>query len=423
MTPAAPDSHSTRLHHVHRGSGPQLLAIHGLGGNWRSWTPILDDLASEREVIAVDLPGFGDTPALPGPPTIAAHADALEQFIAEHDLDGVACVGSSMGARLALELARRGAVGPTVALDPGGFWNRREVRYFETSVATSVKLMRPLAGALPKLTGNPISRTALLPQFSARPWALDGDFVLGELQAFLATDVFESTLHELAQGPTQDGAAETRGPVVIGWGRGDRVCFPRQAVTAANRFPAARLHWFEHCGHFPHWDQPEATVRLVLEATAPTERKSSAPTPIERSSVSKEANIASQEHLADNINSGDVATAVESFAEDCVDHDPAPGQEPGRKGFESFFTALREGFPDAKIAPETLVADGDQVAVAYTLSGTHEGEFQGIEPTHRKIEIRGVQIGRFEDGKIVERWGASDELGILKQLGAAPEAR
>lgn len=138
--------------------------------------------------------------------------------------------------------------------------------------------------------------------------------------------------------------------------------------------------------------------------------------------MSKQDNIAAQEHLAENINSGDVATAVESFAEDCVDHDPAPDQEPGRKGFESFFTALKSGFPDAKIAPEQLVADDDNVAVAYTLTGTHEGEFQGIEPTHRTIEVRGVQIGRFEDGKIVERWGASDELGILKQLGAAPEA-
>jgi steroid delta-isomerase-like uncharacterized protein len=138
--------------------------------------------------------------------------------------------------------------------------------------------------------------------------------------------------------------------------------------------------------------------------------------------MSREDNIVAQEHLADNINAGHVAIAVESFAENCLDHDPAPGQEPGRKGFESFFTALKAGFPDAKIAPETLVADDDQVAVAYTLSGTHEGAFQGIEPTHRRIEVRGVQIGRFEDGRIVERWGASDELGILRQLGAAPEA-
>lgn len=155
----------------------------------------------------------------------------------------------------------------------------------------------------------------------------------------------------------------------------------------------------------------------------PREAAGQAPaaTPTERITIAKHDNIAAQEHLAENINSGDVATAVQSFAEDCVDHDPAPGQEPGRKGFESFFTVLKAGFPDVKIEPQTLVADDDQVAVAYTLSGTHDGEFQGIAPTGKKIEVRGVQIGRFEGGKIVERWGASDELGILKQLGAAPQ--
>ena len=267
MTGAHCQSPTTELNHVHRGSGAPLLLIHGLGGSWRSWSTILDALAAEREVIAVDLPGFGETPALPGAPTIAAHADALERFLEGHDLRGVDCVGSSMGARLALELARRGAVSATVALDPGGFWNQREVRYFETSVAASVKLMRVLAPALPALTANPASRTVLLLQFSARPWALDGDVVLTELRSFLASDVFESTLHELAGGPVQEGAATTPGPVVIGWGRQDRVCLPRQAATAANRFPAARLHWIERCGHFPHWDQHEETVRLILDTT------------------------------------------------------------------------------------------------------------------------------------------------------------
>lgn len=57
------------------------------------------------------------------------------------------------------------------------------------------------------------------------------------------------------------------------------------------------------------------------------------------------------------------------------------------------------------------------VCLAYTLTGTHQGEFQGIAPTGRRIEVRGVQIGRFENGKIVERWGSTDELGIMRQLG------
>ena len=113
--------------------------------------------------------------------------------------------------------------------------------------------------------------------------------------------------------------------------------------------------------------------------------------------------------------------AVESFAEDAVDHDPAPGQGPGRKGFSDFLTSLATAFPDAHIESEQVVADEDHVAVAYTLTGTHEGDFNGVSPTGNKIEVRGLQIGRFEDGKIVERWGSSNELGILKQLDAAPE--
>ena len=137
--------------------------------------------------------------------------------------------------------------------------------------------------------------------------------------------------------------------------------------------------------------------------------------------MSKEDNVAAQEHLAGNINSGDVDTAVETFAEDAVDHDPAPGQAPGREGFHAFWTTITTAFPDAHIEPRHEVVDDDHVVVAYTLTGTHEGEFEGIAPTGRKIEINGIQIGRFEDGKLVERWGSSDELGIMKQLGAEPK--
>ncbi len=136
--------------------------------------------------------------------------------------------------------------------------------------------------------------------------------------------------------------------------------------------------------------------------------------------MSREANVAAQEHLAQNINDGNIDVAVETFAEDAVDHDPAPGQGPGREGFKGFFQTLAAAFPDAHIEPAHLVADDDHVCIAYTLTGTHEGDFNGIPATGRKIEVRGVQIGRFENGKIVERWGSSDELGILQQLGVNP---
>jgi len=138
--------------------------------------------------------------------------------------------------------------------------------------------------------------------------------------------------------------------------------------------------------------------------------------------VSRENNIAAQESLANNLNAGNIDAAVESFAENAVDHDPAQGQGPGRSGFRQFFSTLATAFPDAQIKPEHMVADDQHVSIAYTLTGTHQGEFMGVTATGKLINVRGVQIGRFESGQIVERWGSTDELGIMQQIGAEPLA-
>ncbi|HEX5857607.1 MAG TPA: alpha/beta fold hydrolase [Microbacterium sp.] len=269
------------MHHVRQGKGRPLLLVHGLGGSHGSWETITSKLAGEREVIAVDLPGFGATPPLPGSPSIAAMADVLEGFLDEQGLDGVDVVGSSMGARLALELARRGLVGATVALDPGGFWTSREQRVFGLSIKVSVRLVRALSPLLPLLTGNPVTRTLLLSQFTAAPWRLDGDVALRELRRFLASPSFDGALHELAHGPLQGGmpAGTARGPIVIGWGRRDLVTLPRQAPRAARLFPDAELVWFERSGHFPHWDAADETVQTILAATRTPTSTIAAPVP------------------------------------------------------------------------------------------------------------------------------------------------
>jgi len=137
--------------------------------------------------------------------------------------------------------------------------------------------------------------------------------------------------------------------------------------------------------------------------------------------MSTDTNLAAQERLGELINTGNIEALDEVFHADVVDHDPAPDQGPGPQGFKDFFTTMRTAFPDLKVASETVVANDDHVSLAYTLTGTHQGDFNGIAPTGRAIEVRGVQIGRFQDSKIIERWGSTDELGILAQLGAAPD--
>ena len=262
------------MHHIRRGAGKPLLLVHGLGGSWRSWNLILDELAAGREVIAVDLPGHGETPPLAGENSVRTLADALTRFLAAQNLTGVDAVGSSMGARLVLELARRGdgTLGAVVSLDPGGFWRGWERHFLYASLYASIRLVRRLQPVMPFIAGNPLLRTMLLSQLSARPWELPPQLVLDEMRSFAASTSFDELLRRLAYGETQPGAppGAITLPLVIGWGRRDRVCLPRQAARALQLFPDARLHWFEHCGHFPHWDVPHETTRLILDTTAHT---------------------------------------------------------------------------------------------------------------------------------------------------------
>ena len=251
-----------------RGAGKPLLLVHGLGGHWRSWDPILDQLGGARELILFDLPGHGASPAEPDSGTFDGLVGSVERMLADNGLRGIDMVGSSMGARIVLELARRGGTGAVVALDPGGFWEGWERGFFKTTIGASVKLLRALRGSLPAISRNAAARTALLAQLSAKPWKLDGSQVADELDSYAGTPTFDALVRDLGNGPMQRGpAAPDSGPVTIGWGRHDRLCLPRQAKRAMEAFPSATLHWFEHSGHFPHWDEPEATTKLILSAT------------------------------------------------------------------------------------------------------------------------------------------------------------
>jgi pimeloyl-ACP methyl ester carboxylesterase len=259
------------MNFIRRGSGRPLLLVHGIGGSWRSWQTILEGLAQEREVIAVDLPGFGDTPPLSGPVTIGTLADALTDFLHQHDLLGIDAVGSSMGARLVLELARRGGVvGAVVSLDPGGFWQGWETPFFYHTGNVVINLVRALQPVMPALAGNVVTRTLLLAQYSAHPWQVPGHVALDELRTYAQAKSFDELLYELAYGEVQQGAPRGSivAPLVIGWGRQDRVCFSSQAQVALEKFPDARLYWFDNCGHLPQWDQPAEATRLILAATS-----------------------------------------------------------------------------------------------------------------------------------------------------------
>ncbi len=124
-------------------------------------------------------------------------------------------------------------------------------------------------------------------------------------------------------------------------------------------------------------------------------------------------------------NQGNLDQIEEFVSTDLVEHEaPPPGME-GLEGIEvlrQFVKVSRDAFPDLQFTVEDMIAEEDKVASRYTMRGTHQGEFMGVAPTGNRVEVTGIDIVRFEGGKIVEHWGNSDELGMMQQLGLVPEA-
>jgi steroid delta-isomerase-like uncharacterized protein len=114
--------------------------------------------------------------------------------------------------------------------------------------------------------------------------------------------------------------------------------------------------------------------------------------------MSKQDNINNLQQFGEAVSGGNLEALNELVSANSVDHDPAPEQVAGPKGYIDFFGKLRTAFPDLKISLEHLVADDENVSFAYTITGTHRGDFNGIPATNKAIKARGMQISRFENG-------------------------
>jgi steroid delta-isomerase-like uncharacterized protein len=120
----------------------------------------------------------------------------------------------------------------------------------------------------------------------------------------------------------------------------------------------------------------------------------------------------------DLFSSGDLATLDRFFSPDVMSHDMPPGFPQGIDGVRLFFTAFRDGMPDVQVRIDEIVVEGDRAAVATMIEGTHTGALMGVEPTGRRISVRGIDMVRVADGRIVEHRGLTDTVGLLRQLSA-----
>ena len=120
-------------------------------------------------------------------------------------------------------------------------------------------------------------------------------------------------------------------------------------------------------------------------------------------------------------NQKDTAAIDTYLASDYVRHDPgAPGQVRGPEGVRQLVSVLFGAFPDIQFTAQDIIAEGDKVVQRLTSRGTHRGEFMGIPPTGKQLDVTAIEIFRLVDGKIAEQWVEADYLGLMQQLGAIP---
>lgn len=143
------------------GGGEPLLLLHGIGHHRQAWDPVAHILATERDLIAVDLPGFGASPALPDGLAydLSTTAAVFGAFCEAMELERPHVAGNSLGGLLALELGRKKAVQSVTALSPAGFWSAAERRYAFGMLLT----MRQVACLLPLSSACPAPRPAAPP--------------------------------------------------------------------------------------------------------------------------------------------------------------------------------------------------------------------------------------------------------------------
>lgn len=258
----------TTLSHHRAGSGPPLLLIHGIGSCWQVWAPVLEHLERRREVVAIDLPGFGASPMPVG--GAPAGVDTLTRLVIEFldalGLERPHVAGNSLGGWLALELALAGRAASATALSPAGFWNGPEAKFVRTSLWASVRIARGLAPIAASVLRPSVVRRLLLGQLVARPDRIPPGEAAGSVRALAGAAWFDETLAAMTS-ERYLGRGRPPVPLTIAWAERDRLLIPRQAARAAQELPGARMLTLRGCGHVPTYDDPAQVARVLLEGS------------------------------------------------------------------------------------------------------------------------------------------------------------
>jgi pimeloyl-ACP methyl ester carboxylesterase len=265
------DENAPRVN-LHRGGhGPPLVLLHGLGSTLRAWSPVLPALERTHDVLALDLPGFGESPPLRGRSTVPSLTDAVEEVLDATGLEDVHVAGNSLGGWIALELARRGRTRSVVAISPAGMWTGRESAYAHRLLWVLRSIARLVAPCAEELTRTRAGRVAALSSMMRRPWREDQGEAAYALRALAKAPGWDET-HAWTFSHSARGLEDISCPVRIAWGSRDLLLLPRQGPRFVRVIPGAELHPLPGLGHVPMSDDSALVARTIAEFSAGAEQ-------------------------------------------------------------------------------------------------------------------------------------------------------
>ena len=248
------------LNYVRRGSGEPLVLIHPLGAELIVWDPVMERLSRERDVIAVDLPGFGRSPGLRNgdAPTPQVLASTVASLLDDLGVARAHVAGNSLGGWVALELAKAGRALSVAGICTAGLWSRplgprpgRDPR----------GVGRRLLPVLPALLRSAHGRQLLLRGSVAHPERVPPEAAARLVRSYLTSDGYESA-NTAMRTAVFSGFEDIRVPVTLAWGDLDQIVRkPRETV------PEWRTIMLHGCGHIPTWDDPGQVARTLLMAS------------------------------------------------------------------------------------------------------------------------------------------------------------
>jgi len=258
---------------VEMGDGPPLVFVHGLSGCWQNWLEQIPQFAGEHRVIAVDLPGFGQSPMPREKITISGYGRWLDKLFDALGIRAAAVVGNSMGGFVAAETAIKfphrverlvlvAAAGLTVESQR----NDRLLRVLEAAENQSQFLLGHLLAKSDGLVRRPRGRKLLMGFVAAHPDRMDARLVAEQMKG-ANTPGFLPALDALTSYPIRDRIAEIACPTLIVWGPKDRLVPIKDAYDFDRLIADSRLLVYDDTGHVPMLERPErfnADLRAFL---------------------------------------------------------------------------------------------------------------------------------------------------------------